>query len=436
MPARSRSAATGLWIALGAAAALVVALGIAALLNRDDTPARPDTPVATDGPTAPQAVAAEAGETAGELDDSDFRTTDGRYQDLYAFAADSSGRTLSFTVSSDTFYPDVVVTGPDGTATDGETVSADDDEETDTRTVAVGGLRGPGVYQILVSSRRPQTTGGYTLRIRQEDPVVALPVNGRQVAGELKRTSVKADGRYRDTYSFTGAPEREHTITVMSSAFTPTVTVTGPSGAAVRGGTSAPTSGGTVYTFTPTTAGSYRVAVSTRETDRTGAYTILLAVAAPPPPAPTAGEEDAGVTLRAGGAPVRDSLAAGDSRTYSASGRVGDRVSVEVRATGFTPTLTIIGPDGQRTPATPDGDRARAQLTLPADGRFRVVVGSSGGSGAYSVSLEQRAGVTATPIPRTPGADVPRPAPAPDPADVKEPLPDPNYRPQPLGGTN
>ena len=435
---------TGLWIVAGVVVLLLAALGIAALFNRDDAPDTPGQPAATAGPAAPQAVVVEAGETTGELDDSDVKTADGHYQDLYAFAADSSGRTLSFTVSADTFYPDVVVTGPDGTTAESKTVPPPDDES-ETRTVTVRDLRGPGVYQIRISSRRPQATGAYSLRIRQEDPVTALPVNGRQVAGELKRTSVKADGRYRDTYSFNGAPAREHTLTVASSAFTPTVVVTGPSGAAIRGGTSAPTSGGTVYTFTPTTAGSYRVAVSTREADRTGAYTILLAVAAPPPVAATPRQPDSdgagggGGALRAGGAPVRDSLAAGDSRTYSASGRVGDRVSVEVRASGFTPTLTVIGPDGQRTPANADGDRARASLTLPADGRFRVVVGSAGGSGTFSVSLEQRAGVTAAPIPRTPGADAPRaPAPPPgtDPSDVKDPLPDPNYRPQPLGGNN
>ncbi len=434
---------TGLWIVLGVVAALLAALGVATLLNRDETPAQPGQAATTAGPSAPQSVAVEAGETVGALDDSDFRAADGRYQDLYAFRADSSGRTLTFTVSSDAFYPDLVVTGPDSTANEAQTVTTDNDDESDTRTVSVRGLRGPGLYQVLISSRRPQATGGYSLQIRQEDPVVALPVNGRQVAGELTRRSVKADDRYRDTYSFTGAADREHTITVKSDAFTPTVVVSGPSGSAVRGA-SAPTSGGTVYKFTPTAAGSYRVVVSTRETDRTGTYTVLLAVAAPPPPAPTPRTDDADAApsagaLRAGGAPVRDSLAAGDSRTYSASGRVGDRVSVEVRATGFTPTLTIIGPDGQRTPATADGDRARARVTLPADGRFRVVVGSAGGSGTYSVSLEQQAGVTATPIPRTPGADVPRaPAPPPstDPADVKQPLPDPNYRPQPLGGTN
>ncbi len=213
--------------------------------------------------------------------------------------------------------------------------------------------------------------------------------------------------------------------------------MTGPNGN-VRG-TSAPTSGATVFRFTPEQAGTYRVVVSTAETGRTGAYAISLALGAAPPPAPTTATPDApgtgaaaGGTLRAGGAAVRDSLAAGDTRTYGASGRTGDRVTVEVRAQGFSPTVTVIAPDGTRTSGSSDGDRARARVTLPADGRFRVVVGSAGGSGSYSVSLEQAAGVTAAPIPRLPGADAPRvPAPA-DPSDVKPPV-EPGYTPQPLG---
>ncbi|HEX8386407.1 MAG TPA: hypothetical protein VF576_09495, partial [Rubricoccaceae bacterium] len=263
--------------------------------------------------------------------------------------------------------------------------------------------------------------------------VVALPATGRQVAGELTARSPRVGTSYRDTYSFQGTAGREHTITVRSGAFTPTVAVTGPGGA-VRG-QSAPSSGGVVFRFTPDRAGSFRAVVSTQEAGRTGAYTVAL-VLGPAPAAPAAAAaagatEPTGLSgLRAGAAPVRDSLAAGDQRSYVVAGRIGDRVSVEVRADGFTPTLTVIGPDGQRSPAASDGDRARVSVTLPSDGRFRVVVGSTGGAGTYTVSLEQRAAVTAAPIPRLPGADRPDP-------DVKPPVTPPaegEYRPQPLGG--
>ena len=422
---------TGLWIGLGIGAVLLAALGAYALLSRggDEPVVAPQNTVA--GPTAPQAVVLAAGETEADLSGSDFQSAEGFYQDLYTFAADSSGRALAFTVESDGFYPAVVVTAPDGTETEAETVG---EGEGDVRRVAVRNLRGPGLFRVLVSSRRRAATGAYTLTVRQDEPVIALAPD-RQASGTFTAQSPKADGKYRDTYSFTGASAREHTLTVRSGVFTPAVTVTGPAGA-VRAA-SAPTSGGVVLRFTPDRAGTYRVVVSTSETNKTGAYTVLLAVA-PAPPAPAAApsapsEVETAGSLRAGGAPVRDSLAAGAQKTYGASGRIGDRITVEVRAVGFTPTLTIIGPDGQRTPATPDGDRARTRVTLPADGRFRVVVGSTGGAGLFSVSLEAQAAVTAAPIPRLPGADLPRPA---DPVpDVPDPQ-DPTYRPQPLGGDN
>lgn len=418
---------SGLWIALGVGALLVAALGVTFLLNRTAPETEEPVEVAA-GPSAPRAVAAEAGETEGTLGGSDYRTPEGYVQDLYTFTADSSARTLTFTVESDAFYPDIVVTGPGAEPVEGETVTSAD-ESSSLRGVAVRNLRGPGVYTVLVSSRRPASEGAYTLRIRADEVVIALPTTGRQVAGELTARSPQVDGRYRDTYSFAGAVGREHTITVRSGAFTPTVVVTGPAGA-VRG-QSAPAAGGVVFRFTPDRAGTYRAIVSTSEARRTGAYTVLLALglAPPPPPSAAAADDDASSAggLRAGAAPVRDSLAAGDTRTYTASGRIGDRVSVEVRATGFTPTLTVVGPDGQRTPAAADGDRVRLSVTLPSDGRFRVIVGSTGGAGGYTVSLEQRAAVTSAPIPRLPGADAPRP-------DAAPPVPaEGEYRPQPLG---
>ncbi len=428
-PVDEPSRRTGLWIALGVGALLIAALGAAYVMNRDAPPADAPPAVAA-GPSAPQAVVAEAGETEGTLGGGDFRTPDGHFQDLYTFAADSSGRTLAFTVESDAFYPDIVVTGPDGQPVEGETVTAGD-ASSSLRGVAVRNLRGPGVYNVLVSARRPGSEGAYTLRIRADEVVIALPTTGRQVTGELTARSPQVDGRYRDTYSFAGAVGREHTITVRSGVFTPTIVLTGPAGA-VRG-ESAPTTGGAVFRFTPDRAGTYRAVVSTREARRTGAYTVLLALGpAPPTPPPAAAAADAPSAggLRAGAAPVRDTLAAGDTRTYTASGRIGDRVSVEVRASGFTPTLTVVGPDGQRTPAVADGDRVRVSVTLPSDGRFRVIVGSTGGAGGYTVSLEQRAAVTSAPIPRLPGADAPRPA---DPG-VEPPGPaEGEYRPQPLG---
>ena len=419
---------------LGVAALGIAALLLSGVLTRDDTPDE----VVVDVPqerTAPEAVAVEAGEVDGRLDANDFRGSDGRYQDLYTFAADSSGRVLSFSVASEDFYPDLVVEMPDGERVEAEGVPAVADADgvlSPERVVRVTNVRGPGLYRVLVSSRGPDATGDYLLRIRQEDPVRDLAPNAPAFAAELGRFSQKVDGYYRDTYRFRGAADREHVLTVRSSIFAPTVTVTGPGGPVT--GEPGRAGGSLTFRFTPSRDGAYTAVVGARERDRTGAYTIALAVEAA---APEPSDDDAGSALsglRANAAPLRDSLGSGQTRAYAVSGRTGDRITVEIRTDGFTPTLSLIGPDGQRTPATPDGDRARLRATLPSGGRYRVEIGGPSGGGFYTLSLEQQGAVTSDQIPRLPGQGVPRPIQS-EIEDAPAPRGDESgtYRPQPIG---
>ena len=232
-------------VALGVAVMVVGALALTGQFADDEVPVEtvPDTPAEPDGP---EAIIVEVGEVEGELTDADFRTERGRYQDLYTFAADSSGRVLAFSLQSDDFLPDLTVEAPDGERVPAETVA--DDPDTGARTVAVRDLRGPGLYRVFVTSRRPEDTGAYVLRIRQEPPVQALAV-GASVTATLGQRSERVEGFFRDRYRFQAAEGREHTVTVRSSAFAPTVELTGPGGA-VRG-ESGRAGGSVTYTFTP-----------------------------------------------------------------------------------------------------------------------------------------------------------------------------------------
>jgi hypothetical protein len=415
---------------LGVALLLIAGIFLSRLLTNNDP-----VEVVEGGPaqTGPRAVAALAGEIEGMLDDTDYRGPDGRYQDLYTFAADSSGRVLSFVVESEDFFPDLVVELPDGSRVESETLSSEagDGVGTGLRRVAVRNLRGPGLYRVFLTTRQPQATGAYVLRIAQEDPVRTLTANASAFAAELGAFSQQVDGFYRDTYQFRGAAGREHVITVRSSAFAPTVLVTG-SPAAERG-ESGRAGGSITYTVTPDRSGTHTVVVSSRERAKRGAYTVQLAVEAPPPQAegPAEATAPAAGALRPNAAPLRDSLATGDSRAYTFRGRVGDRVTLDLRSEGFTPTLVLVGPDGQRTPAEPDGDRARVRATLTSEGTYRVLVGSAGGGGLFSVSLGQQAAVTAAPIPRLPGQGLPA-RPATPPSDTPTDPPG-DYQPQPIG---
>ena len=386
-----------LLVAAAVAALVVAGIAVAGLFDGDDdVPVETvveDTPAA---PTGPEAVVAEAGEVEGALGEGDFQGEDGRYRDLYTFAADSSGRVLSFVLTSEAFTPDLYVETPEGERVEAETLTEDEAEVA--RTVAVRNLRGPGLYRVFLSSRRPSETGPYTLRIGQEDPVRPLTAGAAPFAAELGAFSEQVEGFFRDRYRFRGLAGRAHAVTVRSGAFAPTVAVTGPGGA-VQGETGR--AGGSVtYTFTPGQDGTYTLVVSSQSRDQEGAYTVQLAVE----------EEEAreealpARPLPPNAAPVADSLAAGATRPYAFRGRLGDRVRVEVRADGFTPTLVLVGPDGARVPAEADGDRARLRFTLPSEGVYRVLVGTRGGGGAYTVALETEAAVTGSDIPRTPGA--------------------------------
>ncbi|PAP75799.1 hypothetical protein BSZ37_04755 [Rubrivirga marina] len=410
---------TWLLVAVGVAGLVVLGIVVVGMLRdgndttvveTDDTPA---------GPTGPQAIViAEPSLVEGSLAEGDYQTPDGRYQDLYTFAADSSGAVLAFRASSEDFFPDLVVETPEGDRVEAETLS--DDPDTGARVVAVTGLRGPGLYRILIAARRPGETGDYAFRIVSENPVRPLTPNGSAVQAELGKFSERVEGFFRDRYRFTGAAGREHTVTVRSSAFAPVVQMEGPGGA-VSGETGR--AGGVVtFVFTPQRDGTHTLVVTSQSAGKTGAYTVQLAVEAAEEP-----EQVVTRTLPTNGQAVTDSLQAGDTQTYSIRGRVGDRVRLEVRAEGFTPSLTLVGPDGERTPASPDGDRARLRLTLPSAGTYRVIVGATDGSGVARTTLEQEAAVTSEDIPRLPGADALGRETPPPPANDDE-----NYRPQPI----
>ncbi|WP_412061714.1 hypothetical protein [Rubrivirga sp. IMCC45206] len=419
-PASAPEAASRGWLsmvllAVGIAGLLVLAVVVFGLVTDEDE-APVEEVVVPAGPTGPEAIAvAEPGLIEGTLTADDFETEDARYQDLYTFAADSSGRVLTFRVSSEDFEPDLVVETPEGDRIEGDIV--DENADTGAVTVAVGSLRAPGLYRVRISSRRPSQEGAYAFRIRSEEPVRPLVADGPPIQATLGEFSERADGFFRDRYQFRGLEEREHTLTVRSSAFTAVVEVRGPDGV-VRGETGR--AGGVVtFVFTPGQTGPHTVVVSSRVPDTKGKYAVELAVE----PEVVAAPEPAARPL-ADGATARDSLAAGGSQAYAIRGRVGDRIRLEVRTDGFTPSLVLVGPDGTRTVAEPDGDRARLTLTLQTAGAYRAIVGAPEGSGEARVSLEQRAAVTADDIPRLPGAGS---APAPPPADGG------NSTPQPTG---
>ncbi|MEM6325804.1 MAG: hypothetical protein AAF791_01665 [Bacteroidota bacterium] len=380
-----------LWI-LAIAALVIVAL----LVFRAFTAEPPSEPVVerVDELQAPEVIEVQAGDIDGTLADGDA-TVNGRFEDRYAFTADSSGRVLSFVLVSEDFRPDLVVRGPDG-----QQYEARPSGDAGTR-VVIDDLRGPGRFEILVTSREPAGDGAYTLSIGQETPIVALRADDRTVRAVLGEQSVLVDGFFRDTYEFGVEAEREYTLTLASTAFEVVPTLTSANGARVRTERE-----GDALTFTPSADARYRLVVSSRERAKRGPYTVRLA--AGPAPEPEAPEPPR--ILEPNAAPARDSLATGQQRVYTFSGQVGDQVRVDARALGFSPNLVLVGPDGRRVVSDSDEERANVQQTLATAGTYRVIVTGGEGSGLFQLSLEATVAPRADDIPRMPGLDEP-PAP-------------------------
>ena len=395
---------------LGIALLAIVALLVFSQLNR-----QPEAPpvVVEEEPAAPQPVALQVGVIEGELGDGD-RIENGRFEDRFTFQADSSGQVLAFVLRSVDFRPDLVVVGPDGQRYEGRPAGDEGNR------VVVDDVRGPGRYQIRLTSREPAGEGEYSFRVRQETPIRSLAKNNQIVRATLGPESQRVEGFFRDTYEFSVEAEREYTLAVASTAFEVATTLTAGNGARVR-----TQEQGGALTFTPTSDGRYRLVVSSREAGKTGAYTVRLKegplpVVEPPPP-PRA--------LRPNAAPASDSLAAGESRTFTFEGRIGDRVRVDARALGFRPSLVLVGPENRRIPGQTTDDRANVQETLPTAGTYRVIVSGGEGSGLFQISLERTEAPRADDIPRMPGVDRP---PTPPPADSGgEPE---EYEPAPIDG--
>ena len=182
---------------LAVALVLVVALLIASRMGGPE-PVEPVV-VEQETPDAPAVFAIEEGVTEGSLAEGDARGSGDRYEDRYAFAADSSGRVLTFVLASDDFRPDLVVVGPDGQRYEAE-ASGEDGER-----VVVSNLRGPGTFRLLVTSREPAGEGDYSIRVRQETPSANSP---RTAARSPRRSASVASAWTASSATRTSSPSR------------------------------------------------------------------------------------------------------------------------------------------------------------------------------------------------------------------------------------
>ena len=201
----------------------------------------------------------------------DAERADDRYADYYVHRADSSG--FSVLVTSEAFAPDLAVRLPDG-----RTVAASNLLRTAGR-AEIGGLEGPGAFEIVVTSRAPRAQGPYQLAVVPAGPVDSVYVDDEARLDTLGAGPLRA-GRYERAFAVSTGSETPVALRVVSGAFRPRVHLFGPNGE-VRGAwrtversSSGDSLHGVVLRYLPGWDAPYRLVVSSEAPGATGPFAL------------------------------------------------------------------------------------------------------------------------------------------------------------------
>ena len=351
----------------------------------------------------------------------DAENPDGRFADYYVYTAPDSAA-FSVVVASASFAPDLDVRRPDGA-----TVAASALLRTGAR-AEVAGLRGPGRFEIAVTSREPGATGAYELSAGPAPVADTLyaddAARGDTLGGPGSAVRV---GRYERVYGIVAGSDAPVVVRVVSPDFVPRLSLVGPTG--VVEGTwqsvervAGDTLSGVVLRYLPGWDVPYRLVVSSEAPRGRGTFAVDVRTL------PTR-------TLAANGGTVGGRL--GDDSwldgyryvdTYRFTVRDGMRTAIEAGSREVPPALRLFRQDRREdrvAAAAPNAGgnlTARIEQVLPA-GEYVLEV-SSGGTpddttralgGAYSLVVRQ------TPLAPPPVARRPAPARPPAQAPVAEP---------------
>ena len=345
---------------------------------------------------------------AGALEPGDAEEAGGRYVDYYAVeAADSVA--FSVLVTSDAFAPDLAVRRPDG-----QPVAASDLLRTAGR-AEVGGLRGPGRFEIAVTSREPGADGAYQVEVARPSAVDSVFVDTEGVEGALGG-GPRRTGRYERAFAVAAGPETPVVLRVVSTAFAPRVHLFGPNGE-VRG---------TWRTVERLSSGDSLHAVLVRYLPGWDApYRLLVTSEAPGAHGPFAVDARS-VPVREISVPGRTSGTLGDESwlddgryldTYRLRASGGERVTVRAESGEVPPAVRLWRAEGRTRETVAEdlnaGSASAVALERELDGGEYFLEVLSGGEleegepargGAYTLAVEAE---RPDPPPAAPGAPAP-----------------------------
>lgn len=369
------------------------------------------------GGAAVAAAAAAAGGTrveSGRLASGDRTLTSGEYYDEYTLNG-RRGEPVTVDLRSTAFDPYLIIRGP------GDFKEENDDHDGSAqRSLLSLTLPQDGAYRILVTSYKAGEAGAYDLRIQQGSPTTATAAasgprteRGRLAAGDDTLRS----GEFMDTYTFEGRPGQRVTLDVVSQEFDTYLILVPPRGERQENDDVEGKPRHSVIESDLTEAGTYKVVVTSYEKGESGNYELRIAFGAG---TATAAAPSRDVSTLAYGETRNGALSTDDARLndgeyrdlYTFEGSAGDAVVVELASSAFDTYLALIPPEGEQIDNDDaDGrqDLSRVEMTLRANGRYRVLVTSyaAGKTGAYRLTLRRGTSGAAAAVANRPPAAQP-----------------------------
>jgi hypothetical protein len=351
------------------------------------------------------------GNVTGVLNDSDPSLGSGddgqyRYED-YKFSA-RRGQRLQAVLRSEDFDAYLQVFAPGQEGDDGSALAEDDDglgEGTDSRLRFVAPE--DGTYTLRARTLSGLEGGDFTLSLTQRPAAPRAPRStgirvGGSVDGEItERDAVSEDddGHY-DAYVFRAQAGQRVAISLNSDDFDPIVRVGQIEGGSFIESASNDDGAGmglnSYLVFTAPRAGEYVIHAAPLGADGTGAYTLKVDEA-PPPPAATPieiGGKAEGELSDSDG--VNDSGAKADA--YSFTAVAGQRIEATANSDDFDAYLQLFDAAGESVAEDDDGGdkgtNSRLVTTLKDGGEYTLqvrAVGSENTTGAYTLALAEAA---------------------------------------------
>ena len=222
-------------------------------------------------------------------------------------------------------------------------------------------------------------------------PPEKLALNGPAVSGKLSTQSdvLDSDNSFYDLYSFEGRAGQQITIEMKSQEVDPYLILLGPNLEEIAQDNDGAGSTDARITVRLPADGTYMLLANSSEARQSGAYTLELKASAATQPSRAILQEEG--TLVAGGPvlPSDNSL----YREYTFEGRSGQSVAISLESTDFDPYVVLLDPNrrlvAENDDASQTTNNAFLIVTLPATGRYRVIVNAydASGRGRYTLTV-------------------------------------------------